>query len=437
VSAAEPSTAVAKWADTSMFTAEKSHAADGPVAYLLGGPADPLGQIVACINMYKGKVVRSLADVTDAERHDALQQMAKTVLKMPLEAVSLHFMLEGVHRGITHQMVRQRTAAYAQESTRFAVKEDLADATALPPSLADTKSMAEAVAEELTRRRILGLEITDESPDEAEFELLETATGAQRARFKWDEAVKIVGETYNELVNDGMPAEDARGLMPTNITTRLNYITNLRSFLDTMAVRVSDQAQFEWRMVARAYALAMQDYGKTQTYWTTLHWDQYTSWDQKYPKTPILERIIERDPNAETGNRVKVRLSSAWQYNALVEHIRPIEFVIGRPAFDASFDRPSRIYERVAAFASRGVPSSEWVLGSEEHGIPPISPAEWLLDPNAARLAAGMEFDVFGNRVPQGTGYHWQAGHLVRTEDVGGAKVTHSKVWPHDFKEYD
>ena len=83
-----PGTQVAKWADTSMFTAEKSHAADGPTAYLLGGPSDPLGQIVACINMYKGKVVRDLADVTEAERQEISRAVKGHALTLRLLGVS-------------------------------------------------------------------------------------------------------------------------------------------------------------------------------------------------------------------------------------------------------------------------------------------------------------------------------------------------------------
>lgn len=435
---------IAKWADTSMFTAEKSHAADGPVAYLLGGPSDPLGQIVACINMYKGIVVRDLADVTEDMRREALEQMSKTVLKMPLEAVSLHFMLEGVHRGITHQMVRQRTAAYAQESTRFAVKADLADATALPPSLAGTLTRAEVLANLNAQARDIGL--LDGADDDMTFiseEDWARLDPKQQQRLHWDEAVSKIDSAYNTLVNSGMPAEDARGLMPTNITTRLNYITNLRSFYDTMAVRVSDQAQFEWRMVARAYALAMRAYGETQSYWTTVTRAEYDSWDQRYPSNPILERkLLSPGPEAYSKNNgsVRIRLSSAWQYVALTEQIRPIEFIKGGPAFDANFDRPSRIYERVAEFARRGVPSTEWTTGSVEHGIPPIHPAEWLLDPNAARLPAGMEFDVFGNRVPIGTGWHFDqavrhGGGRLLTQSYGHPEdgLKRHATWPQDF----
>lgn len=433
-----------KWADEFMFEAEKSDAAAGPVAYLLGAPQDPLAQIAACAKMYKGEVVRDLADVTNDERLMYLQEIQKTALKMPLESVSMHFMLEGVHRGITHQMVRQRTGAYAQESTRFAVKRDLKTATALPPSLDGTYSLDELVDLDHAERASYGLSAVgsmasdDEHVQEAHRlhrghvreQALERG-GAQAQRILWDEAVDKIGDVYNQLVDTGMAAEDARGLMPTNITTRLNYITNLRSFYDTMAVRVSDQAQFEWRMIARAYAMAMIAYGETVYYWTTISKEEYKSWNDKGQFGPILERVHYNGEN----EGVKVRLSSAWQYRALAHEIKPIEFVIGRPAFGANFDRPSRIGERVAAFAARGVPSSQWTQGAPEHGIPPISPEEWLLDPNAARLDSGMEFDVFGNRVPKGTGWHWNAdnGALVRGELDANDHYEEQRFWPRDF----
>jgi flavin-dependent thymidylate synthase len=399
---------VSKWSDSFMFKAETSDASVPPKSYLLGAPVDPLGQIAACAKMYKGEVVRDLAHVTDAERMEYLEQIQKTVLKMPLEAVSLHFMVEGVHRGITHQMVRQRTAAFAQESTRFAVKEDLATATSLPPSLKGTLSRKELVsagAQELHGAGIDPNNMTDENVMEwaPTFKKPE-----QQKRLKWDEAVKVVGETYMDLVNEGMPAEEARGLMPTNITTRLNYITNLRSFYDTMAVRVSDQAQFEWREVAMSYAQAMRVYGNNNEYKLRLTRVEF----QKMPRDQYLE-VIDYEA---MGEFVIVAKSSAWQYEALMKEIKPIEFKIGGPAFGANFDRPSRIGERVRAFHSKGVPSDRWTTGAPEFNIPAINPEEWLLDPHSARLDANQEFDIFGQRRTKGTGAHWKDGHIVAAD---------------------
>lgn len=409
---------LSKWSDGFMFKAEESNAAEGPKAFLLGGPSDPLGQIAACAKMYKGEVVRDLADVTDEERQEYLLEIQKTVLKMPLEAVSLHFMIEGVTRGFTHQMVRQRTAAFAQESTRFAVKEDMKTATALPPSLTETLSL-EAYAElENARRSELGLKAykkNDGSDDWDGFmhECYDRAIadgGPQAARLHWDEAVDVMGNAYSAMVNSGIPAEDARGLLPTNITTRLNYITNLRSFFDTMALRVSDQAQFEWRGVAMNMALAMREYGANQTYkiWMTKnelmghHIDGWTLTRYANDDSREMEFLVER--------------SSEWQYMALTNEIKPVEFRMGKRAFGANFDRPSRIGERVDAFAKMGVSSDRWTSGAQEFNIPPIRPEEWLLDPNSARLDSGQEFDVFGDRVPKGTGAHWVDGKIVEAD---------------------
>lgn len=323
-----------KWADDFMFTAEKSDAEKGPQVYLLGASNDPLGQIAACAKMYKGEVVRDLADVTDEERREYLTEMQKTKLKMPLEAVSMHFMIEGVTRGFTHQMVRQRTAAYAQESTRFAVKEDLSTATALPPSLA-------------------GVEPWDGKG---------LPSKEEEMRYIWDSAVSHIGQAYMKLVNMGMPAEDARGLMPTNITTRLNYTTNLRGLLDHAGNRLCTQAQFEWRLEFAQVAQAMREYG------------------------PMNEYKIN-GPDGVYSHSV----SSAWQWNAIADLLAPVCYQTGKCEFKADFDRKCTIRDRVDAFAANNVPSSEWG-GDPSYGFDPgerkllpIHPAEWLADPAAAR----------------------------------------------------
>lgn len=427
-----------KWADDFMFEAEPSHAADGPTAYLLSAPVDPLAGIAACAKMYKGEVVRDLRDVSNAEREEYLEQVQKTVLGMPLEAVTFHFMLEGVHRGVTHQMVRQRTAAYAQESTRFAVKRDMKDATALPPSLQDTLSLDKLAEQDLGKRVAMGLRVPQPQGrewDGANYSEVPLSAwtledqawliahkkqvrdealskgGNQARRIVWDEMVDSVSEGYNRLIDDGMPAEEARGIMPTNITTRLNYITNLRNFLTEMSKRLSDQAQFEWRQVAAAYAKAMREFGRTHSYWTIISRKEYETWDDQGKYGPIRERGQFLEIEAEDGSygMVQVRLSSQWQYDALTEAMKPIEFVYGRRAFGANFDRPSRIGERVDAYASFGIPSDQWLVGSPEHNIPAIHPYEWLGDPNSARLQANQEFDIFGQIVTKGTGWHWSS----------------------------
>lgn len=425
---------LSKWSDGFMFTAEKSDASEGVKAYLLGGPNDPLGQIAACAKMYRGEVVRDLRDVTDAERREYLEQVQKTILGMPLEAVSLHFMIEGVTRSLTHQAVRQRTAAYAQESMRFAVKEDMASAVAYPPSLNNTHSLDELVDLDLAQRLSFGLKNgTDEAflsdhRDGVRAKALREG-GAQAWRIRWDEGLEQNAEMYLNLINDGMPAEDARGSAWHNVTTRYNYITNLRNFYGEMAKRLSDQAQFEWRSVAMNLALAMREYGKSATYEVWEDYDEMEPYEQELGALAGVVIDERRHPITDQLQHL-VRRSSAWQYEALSNEMKPIEFVIGKRAFGANFDRPSRIGERVDEFAKHGIPSSEWTKGSVEHGIPPIHPEEWLLDPNSARLTDGLEFDVFGNRVPKGTGLHFVSDGVI-----GRTSPLEAYRWPRDFDD--
>ena len=368
-------TELSNWADPAMFRSEKHDASEGPKVHLLHMSSDPLGQIAACAKMYKGEVVRNLGEIHDSERRHYLTEMQKTKLKMPLEAVSMHFMIENVTRAFTHQLVRQRTAAYAQESMRFAVVEDMNEAVALPPSLAWTQ-------EEVIAGRTIGEALLDAhgdvDPGTEEFSRLPTRI---QQFLRWRHAVAAIGQSYEYLVNSGIPAEDARGLMPTNIVTRINYITNLRGLLDHAGNRLCTQAQFEWRAVFAQIAQAIRNYA------------------------PATESLYLDDKPVRTVDR-----SGAWQFDEIAKLLQPVCYQIGKCAFGAEFDRSCKIRSRVNANAEINRPSSEWGRTytdpdpryeddySEDQGhvlrpnaterpvfIGAISPREWLADPGAAR----------------------------------------------------
>jgi flavin-dependent thymidylate synthase len=300
-----------KWADKAMYEAAPVEA--GIKVYLLSANPDPLGSIAAACKMYEGKPTYNLFDITDRERWHYWKQVQRTHLKAPLEFVNFHFLIEGVTRAFTHQMVRQRTAVYAQESLRFAVKENMASEAALPPSIPE---------------------------------------GSRQHRV-WLETLGNVEYAYNELVNSGVPAEDARGLLPHATTTRLHYGTNLRGLLDHAGNRLCTQAQFEWRKVFIEIMNAIRHY------------------------------------------------EDSWQWKELGSFrpstFAPICYQKGHCPFQASFDRQCTIRERVERFASQGVPSERWadehqtvMTGISDDGnavlmSTPIYPEEWLADPTAGR----------------------------------------------------
>lgn len=331
-----------KWADEQQFVAQPMQAnrtPDGmivPKVTLLWMTPDPLGANAAMGRMYKGIPTYNLADITDEERRQFFEDSMATHLQAPLEAIKFHFHIEGVTRSFTHQLVRQRTAVYAQESLRFAVKEDLVEEVSVPPSIAA---------------------LPKNHP----------------TRQNWDNALKVAGDTYNFLVANGIPAEDARGLMPHAVTTRTNFVTDLRNLSAHAGNRLCTQAQFEWRVVFLGMVKAIREY--TPDF----------SWIESFAGT-ALEDIKE---DWEEKYR--------WQQQMIADSglFRPICYQLGKCPFKASFDRACTIRERVDKFAATGIPSAHWgnYLQNDPANEVNISTSEWLLDPAAARLTGGGGHD--------------------------------------------
>jgi len=281
---------IVKWADDAMFSAEPiQDPYGGPKVYLLWMTPDPLGAIAAMCRMYEGKPTYKLTDITRAERIHYWEQVQKTHLQAPLEAVKLHFFIEGVDRAFTHQMVRQRTAVFAQESLRFAVKTDITNETSIPPSIGPDGPLTE----------------------------------------KWLRTLQSIEEAYNYLIDNGVPAEDARGLLPHSVLTRLNYVTDLRNLLEHAGNRLCTQAQFVWRDVFIQLVDAIRTFDA-----------QFNSYSQMWQCELIANSNV----------------------------FKPVCFRLGHCPFTASFDRGCTIRTRV-----------------QEGRWDEIDPHEFMSDPNAGR----------------------------------------------------
>lgn len=296
----EPSTEVSTYVDKAMFDAEpvEGGALAHPKVYLLSATPDPLGAVAAYSMMYEGRVVRDLAEVTDAERRHYFDETFKTALKTPLEAIDLHFMVEGMTRATFDQMRTQRTASFAGESLRFAVKDTFAESVRPGPNVDAKKGNRDIWA-----KALVGLE-----------------------------------EAYHALIANGVPAEDARGLLPMNILTRAHWKSNLRNLEAEIGKRLCTQAQFEWRMLHADLRRALREHGALDTYRTA-------------------------DCPKSDGEGVN------WQFRYIAESpmFVPICFQKGACMFKASMDRGCTIRSRVDA-------------GQFDQ----IKPEEWLLDPRAA-----------------------------------------------------
>jgi flavin-dependent thymidylate synthase len=264
-------TDVTRYVDGSMFPAEPMWATL-PTVKIVSATPDPLGVIAAVCLMYQGKSCWNTAMITDDERRHYWEQMKKTTLDTPLEFVNIHLLVEGVTRAWTHQAVRQRTARYAQESLRFAVVDDMADRCQMPPSI--------AVLPQRDQRRLT-----------------------------WGRAMADAQLWYHTLIENGIPAEDARGVLPHAVTTRMHYASDLRNLRREVAKRTCTQAQFEWRHyvveLRRALSLGVM--------------------------------TVEQFPQGD-----------AWQWDLIVKDmVKPPCFAAGHCTFNASFDRPCSIKDKV------------------------------------------------------------------------------------------
>jgi flavin-dependent thymidylate synthase len=144
---------------------------------------------------------------------EELNYMAATV-PSSWEFCNFTFLISGVTRAFTHQLVRTRTASYAQQAMQVL-------------------NMSEGPGwDYLTGPTLHG------RSDDAQAVYMEAMTNTAKA--------------YKDLVNrPGIKTEDARGLLPTNILTNIVMSANLRSLCDLIRKRVSPRNQGEFVDVLR------------------------------------------------------------------------------------------------------------------------------------------------------------------------------------------
>ena len=388
---------VSVWADESMFVAQRTGGLV-PVVRLISGPNDPLGTLAFLAKTYQGIFPNNLAEISDSDRQYYITDQEKNILGMPSEGIQFHFLIENVSRSFTHQLVRTRHASYAQESLRFAVKEDFP--CGIPRFLEGTLSLFEETmlfAERMGWTTLNGEDtnpvsayISPENFARAEYTVRKNANLKQQERFKFDERNQALQAWYLDMIDQGWPAEDARGILPHWILTKINMVISLSSLMGMAGKRLCTQAQWEHKLVWDGILRALREYGQTQNYVTN-----------EPARVSVKSHAVAHNPEiypiSEVGDSngdLSYERSSAWQYEVLANRFKPVCYQTGQCQFRSDFDRYCNIRERVEANHKIGRPSSEW---NEPHfvptehsgdvlvnlGIPAIGPHEWL-DPNAA-----------------------------------------------------
>lgn len=146
--------------------------------------------------------------MSDAEITKLLTFLIKAGHMSAIEHASFTFAIEGVSRACTHQLVRHRLASYNQQSQRYVTYKNLDFIT--PPTIVENKDAAKAFA-------------------------LGNATALT---------------LYKELLAKGVPAEDARYILPNAAETKIVVTMNARELLHFFTLRCCNRAQWEIRELA-------------------------------------------------------------------------------------------------------------------------------------------------------------------------------------------
>lgn len=144
----------------------------------------------------------AVSALSEEQVMEELDAIAKTI-RSSWEFVDYTFEITGVTRAFTHQFVRTRTASYAQQAQRVA-------------DMGDFKTRVPATV----------VEVDDGS--------------------HWNDLMRQIASTYQYYAEAGVPKQDCRGVLPTNVYTNIIAKMNLRTFADIVGKRENLRAQDEY-----------------------------------------------------------------------------------------------------------------------------------------------------------------------------------------------
>jgi thymidylate synthase (FAD) len=127
----------------------------------------------------------------------------------PFEHASFTFGIEGISRATSHQLVRHRIASYSQQSQRY-VKKTKQFEHIIPPTIKKSEALSS----------------------------------------KFSRMMAELHVAYRELIEAGVPAEDARYVLPNAAETKIVVTMNARELRHFFRQRCCTRAQWEIRYMA-------------------------------------------------------------------------------------------------------------------------------------------------------------------------------------------
>jgi thymidylate synthase (FAD) len=159
-----------------------------------------------------------LSEVVDNNQDDFLGKLTAVGHLSPVEHASFTFVVEGISRACSHQLVRHRLASYSQQSQRYVSEEEFD--YIMPPSIkedGELKTLFERTMHDIQKSYSC---LADK--------LVRKGSSTESAR------------------------EDARFVLPNATATRIMVTMNARELLHFFSQRLCNRAQWEIRAMALA-----------------------------------------------------------------------------------------------------------------------------------------------------------------------------------------
>lgn len=184
-----------------------------PVVNLISKPENMLKTVyTACRTCYSADYPINIYNSTDDEGKmlKLIERVISSGHYSTIEHIQVSFAISNVSRACTHQLVRHRHMSFSQKSQRY-VKEKGQFDYIIPPTIEKNSELKE----------------------------------------KFENFMKQISAQYQEFVEAGIPAEDARFVLPNAVASSLVVSMNLRELIHVANLRLCTRAQYEIRTMIK------------------------------------------------------------------------------------------------------------------------------------------------------------------------------------------
>lgn len=188
---------------------------------LISKPQNMLKTIyTACRTCYSADSPLNIYDCDSAQDEEKMLKLINRVVSSghysTIEHIQVSFAISNISRACSHQLVRHRHMSFSQKSQRY-VKE------------------------------------------KGQFDYLtpDTIENNPELKQKFDDFMEKISEFYLELTSAGIPAEDARAVLPNAASTSMVASLNLRELIHLANLRLCTRAQKEIRILVKRMCEAL------------------------------------------------------------------------------------------------------------------------------------------------------------------------------------